>query len=345
MSLLFKNGDINSVTGKMSMSGTVKAVAVISGCVIVTGATMFVTYDANVVKDDYTNNVDVDNKLVDSKAKFVKKYDAKISQEMSLEESESGGNTVSTVNIKGDGQLIKDDAKNPYKLPLYDGLTMDAEKMGIESYSIPYLANPFPVIQECSVAGKYIVTNENRRCEGGSASWNWYDEINYSPTSKCGEMLPYTEVDGRISIAVPWRWTVHPSVFPFEQPAGGMRGSAETAGMYFDVVFDDGTVLACIGGSAKGIEKNTNSKYQGYMHYNACPIEIVQYTDLPVGTPWSAGYVYAINFCNQRGIPTTEFGPVYTPYLCGGKSIQEVVVYRIQHYTAQQGYKNWFTGD
>lgn len=319
------------------------------GCIVVTGVisvstVAFVAYDMNNITNEY--NV-ADSGFVeqfDSRSSFRGKYDFSIKSgaEGTGDNSTSAG---SMTNVKGDGQLIIDETKNPYAIPLYDGLTFDADAMGIESYSVPYANNPFPVIQDACKWGNYIVTNENRRCEGGSASWNWYDEINYSPTSKCGEKLPYTEVDGRISIAVPWRWTVHPSTFPFDQPAGNMRGSAETAGLYYDVVFDDGTVLACIGGSAKGVERDTNSKYQGYMHYSACPIEIVQYTDLPVGRPWADGYKYAVDFCNQRGIPTESFGPVYKEYLCNGKSIQEVIVYRIQHYTLQQGYKNWFTGD
>lgn len=260
-------------------------------------------------------------------------------------QQEAGSGIGVNTNVKGEGKLITDRDKNPYLVPLYDGLTMDAEAMGIESYSIPYANNPFPVIQQASQGGNYIVTSENRRCEGGNQSWNWYDEVNYSPYAKCGENLPYTEIDGRLSIAVPWRWTVHPSTFPLESPAGNMKGNSDTVGLYYDVVFTDGTVLAVIGGSAKGIENDTNSKYQGYMHYQACPMEVVQYTDLPVGKPWSDGYKFAVDFCNQRGIPTTQYGPSWTPILAGGKTIQEVVVYRVQHYTPTQGYKCWFTGE
>lgn len=352
MSLMFNKSDINPATGGLSPKGWIKLTIIVILLVIGVSVVVLFMYDVNTGTEDYNAvETSITGSLVDSKAKFRKQYETKIQAQVdeSREDSTSpadGDGSGLPSTTKGGGKLITDPQKNPYKVPLYDGLTMDAEALGCESYAIPYEQNPFPKIQECCQAGKYIITCENRRCEGGSASWNWYDEVNYSPSAKCGEILPYTEVDGRISIAVPWRWSTNPSTYPLNQPAGNKSGDAGDVGIYYDVVFSDGSVLACIGGSAKGIENDTNTTYQGYMHYQACPIEIVQYTDLPVGKPWSDGYAYAINMCNQNGIPNDgKYGPSWTTLLGRGLGIKEVVVYRVQHYRPEQGYKNWFTGD
>lgn len=338
--------------GELSNRGWLKITFSLVILVIIVSLCVLIAYDFDNTANDYMEYAkeEQNSGLLDSKAKFRKQYEVQIEAKVEASKTEvsdgSQTSSSSSINVKGDGQLITDSSKNPYKLPLYDGLTMDAKKLGCKSYSVPYADNPFDAIKQASQPGKYIITCENRRCEGGSASWNWYDEVNYSPSAKCGEILPYTEIDGRMSIAVPWRWTMDPDTYPFTQPAGNTSGTADTVGFYYDVVFNDGTVLACIGGSAKGVEYDTNSKYQGYMHYQACPIEVVQYTDLPVGKPWKDGYAYGVKMCQQNGIPVVgDIGPSWSSLIDTSRGIKEVVVYRVQHYTPTQGYKNWFTGD
>lgn len=255
-----------------------------------------------------------------------------------------GAGNSGSLNVTGDGVVsgeitgahgkkITDASANPYDLPLYDGLTMDAQTLGCDSWTIDFNTNS--MLQ--TLKSTYAVTQETRAHEGGT-----YKYVNYGPDAKPGSKLPYTEVDGRVSIAMTWRYNTK---------SGSQEGrttydsnewnDVNVAGKYCDIVFDDGTVLATIFGSSKGAEDGA-SRYEHWAHYDGSVIEIVQWSDMEVKQGSQAQkYAYSANAVATLGVSGGDKGPYWKPLL-GGKNIAKVVVYDVQYYKGGT-YTKWFT--
>lgn len=254
---------------------------------------------------------------------------------------EVGGSNGAGLNVSGGsvvtgahGKKITDAQLNPYDLPLYDGLTMDASQLGCESWEVDFNMNS--ILQ--GLKSTYVVSQETRAHEGSS-----YQYVNYSPNAKSGTKTPYTEVDGRMSIAMTWRFnTKSGSESGRTFPSSSEWTAGNVAGKYCDIVFDDGTVLATIFGSSKGNESEA-SKYDYWAHYDGSVIEVVQYTDIGVKQGGSSEkYAYAVNMTSQNGLPANgNYGPAWKSVL-GNKNISKVIVYDKAYYSNGQ-YTNWFT--
>lgn len=235
------------------------------------------------------------------------------------------------------GKKITDATLNPYDLPLYDGLTMDATKLGCDSWEINFdTQNDIT----SGLSTTYGMAHDNRVKVGAS-----YGDNNYGPDATCGTKVPYTDVDGRMSLAIPWRYTYKNGVTDSEPDASEWT-SGKLAGRYFDVVFKDGTVLAGIMGDAKGKEANS---YDSWAHTDKSVLEVVQYTDLPLKqyNNDTEAYAFAAKMTKDAGLNTVkyngvELGPEWKSIL-GNRAIAKIVVYDKNYYTSAQGYKKWFT--
>lgn len=247
----------------------------------------------------------------------------------------------SVVTVAAHGKKITDSSLNQWDLPLYDGLTMDATQLGCNSWEIDFNSNDYLK----SLSTKYAVTQETRAHEGLN-----YEKVNYGPYAKDGSKLPFTEVDGRISIAMTWRYNTSTGKDVTGNTPPSEWNASNVAGRYCDIVFTDGTVLAAIFGSSKGNEDG-NQKYNSWAHHDGSVIEIVQYTDYNYGDLSSKPdgnkkpyYLYAETKGKEAGVAMNGYtGPQWKTVL-GNRDIAKVIVYDVHHYNESSNtYTQWFT--
>lgn len=246
--------------------------------------------------------------------------------------------------IAAHGKKITDTLLNPYDLPLYDGLTM--ENIGWE---IQFNGSSDSLMNE--LGQKWGTTSEHRGYEGQS-----YKEVNFGPDSKMGSKLPITLVDNRMSFAVMYGIGLSPEN-KAKVESGALRLNSTQdiqVGRYFDIVFEDGTVLAGILGSSKSPSSGEGS-LNGYAHGTSIRdnslLEVVQfvpgaYSDYGTASQRESGYKWIADKAKELGLTQNVSNASgissYKPYI-GNKAISKIVVYNEQYYNTAQGHKPWFT--
>lgn len=350
MSLIPNKKDITPAG--LTPLGWIKVTILALIAILTIGLVVYLIYDYNQTSNEYV--LGEEQYVNDSKGKFRKEY-----KEILQNNSDNKSNTSSgsKVNVKGGGQYISDSTRNPYKLPLYDGLTIDAEALGVKTWEVDYTNLPDNVpskAKELYASKKYFISQETRAREGAR-----YKFIGYSPDAKCGELVPYMEVDGRFAIASLFRWTMNPEQVPLDYMPTSEKDLESkgwgwgVAGTYMDIVFSDGTVLACICASSKGVEdwngNSTLKDYGGYFHHDGSIFEVVQWTNNELGEYTKNNYEdyqFAAKMTSDNSLPANgNMGPSWNKLITPDKDIVKVVTYDMRYYTPEQGYKKWFTGE
>lgn len=257
----------------------------------------------------------------------------------------TGGSTSGTdATVAAHGKKVTDPLLNPYDLPLYDGLTMEDI-----AWEIQFNGSSDNIMNE--LGQKWGTTSEHRGYEGES-----YKEVNFGPDSKMGSKLPITLVDNRISFAVMYGIGLSPEN-KAKVEAGTLRLNSTQdiqVGRYFDVVFEDGTVLAAVLGSSKSPDSGEGS-INGYAHGTSIKdnslLEVVQfvpgaYSDYRTKAQRKSGYQWIADKAKELGLTQNVSSASgissYKPYI-GNKTISKIVVYDKQYYNKAQGHKPWFT--
>jgi len=242
------------------------------------------------------------------------------------------------------------DERNPYDLPLYDNLTLNADLLGIDYFE----QNPDEneMLKYCSTAGNYTYTQEARGFF--NPKYSAY-AVAYSPYAEAGSKTPITLVDGRLLVAVAPKLMMEggQDLTYRQAAASGYSGLAKN-GTYFDVVFDDGTVLACMVGDTKGDDGDLYTyDYWGHRAGNKVNlIEIIQWTPeeagerLPLNSSGrSSAYAYSVAVTQQNGLPSNgQWGANYGSIIGLDKNIEKIVIYDADHYNSENAggeYTSW----
>lgn len=226
----------------------------------------------------------------------------------------TGGSTSGTdATVAAHGKKVTDPLLNPYDLPLYDGLTMDATKLGCDSWTVEIANNSDPVVQQAAVKNVHSYMYHLQTIGG-------------SPYADASNQTQIRIVDGRLCIAV--------GRGVYRKPGTEENGdnSDVMLGRYVDVVQKDGTVIACVIGDVKDTHHTIDAA--DMVHSDGSIVEMQtndkRYED----------YKLAKAFFKASGHP----GSGSFSFVPGLNSvIDKIIVYDVKHYTPSQGYKPWFT--
>lgn len=251
----------------------------------------------------------------------------------------TGGSTSGTdATVAAHGKKVTDPLLNPYDLPLYDGLTMDATKLGCDSWTVEIANNSDPVVQKAATENArtrmfHYVRRGDKFAEQFSGvkyspqDWHYAADVGSSPYQDNSNKTQLHIVDGRICIAL--------GRGVYQKPGTNENGDNSSAmiGRYVDVVQKDGTVLACIIGDTKHTDHTLNPSE--IVHFQDSSIVEFQTNDVD-----GSDYVLSKSFFNEIGHPGAGSYGIVTGLT---SVIDKIIVYDVKHYTPSQGYKPWFT--
>lgn len=240
--------------------------------------------------------------------------------------------------------------ENPYDLPLYDNLTLDADALNISYFE--QRASDYDMLNYSCTPGNYCYTQEARGFFTPRYSAYW---VAYSPYAESGSETPITLVDGRLLVAVaPKLMMKDGQDLTYRQATAKGYSGLSKNGTYFDVVFEDGTVLACMVGDTKGDDGDLASyDYWGHRAGNKVNlIEIIQWTpeeagsNLPLNSSGRAqAYQYAIEMTKNNNLPSNgKWGADFSSIIGVDKAIEKFVIYDADHYDSTEGgghYTSW----
>lgn len=213
------------------------------------------------------------------------------------------GNLGSSGGSNELGKLVDDPSVNPNKYPLYDNYTFSANKYEYWDTNYEQFWNgSVPDDHPLSTLGDYKdhFINYADADHANTITKEGANPQTVLPGSNAqGLIAPdgLEIVDGRIVMAIPLRvyqepgdvlnqvleWTKDESNYvPREgDPPTLTKADSVTSpaiGLYFDVVLDNGTVIACMAGDAKAAHVKTNAKYPGTYFDDTVSDGYCQYT-------------------------------------------------------------------
>lgn len=157
----------------------------------------------------------------------------------------NGSNSGTAVSTSGGGKKITDTTKNPYNLPLYDGSTLDAQALGVETWTIDFSQFNDTEIQKAVAQNTH--TYMSYRTTGVTSTPG---KILRSPHVDTSDTTPLRIVDGRLAVAVAQGVysKIQDESQRYTNPVYLEDGdkSAVMSGRYMDVYTADGTVIACM---------------------------------------------------------------------------------------------------
>lgn len=235
---------------------------------------------------------------------------------------EVDGSNGSGINISGGsvttgahGKKITDAQLNPYDLPLYDGLTMDAAQLGCDSWEVDISSHPNTQVVEGNK--KHVHTYMGTHTLKNEDSEQY--KLKVAPDRVNLDNTALLTIDGRLVVAVGTAISMNPS--------GGDTYSWDLCGRYIDIVFDDGTVLAAMVGDTKRDSETVDK----IMHPDGSIVEFWTNTDA------SGAYSSTENILkNSLGIDS------YSSLSGVNKPISKIITYNADYYKGNQ-YKKWFT--
>lgn len=268
------------------------------------------------------------------------------------------GNLGSSGGSNELGKLVDDPSVNPNKYPLYDNYTFSANKYEYWDTNYEQFWNgSVPDDHPLSTLGDYKdhFINYADADHANTITYEGASPQTVLPGSNAqGLLVPdgLEIVDGRIVMAIPLRvyqepgdvlnqvleWAKDESNYvprsgdpPTLTKADSVTSPA--IGLYFDVVLDNGTVIACMAGDAKAAHVKTNAKYPGTYFDDTVSDGYCQYTrhDTKDGQRYSMCILEVCHSNNLRPIQS----------LVKGHRISSIRSYKINYKSSN--YTKYFT--